>query len=113
MRWTLGGLVLLIVALTSGAVAVLTLGRCAPNSGVDDLGCVLSRGFRLATLGGCASLIALTLGTFACVITRKGQQWGWFAIFLSVTVSLGAAIALILVISNTPLSESMRDTVFF
>ncbi len=92
MKRGLGLLAWLTLAFVGALIALSAFGRCASDA--SNLPCILMLGYfsLFAIVGSC--LAALFLGVTACRAASQSHQWGWFSLFLSLTVlvDIGALI---------------------
>lgn len=79
-----GLLAWLTLAFVGALIALNAFGRCASDA--SNLPCILMLSYfsLFAIVGGC--LTALFLGVTACRAASQSHQWGWFSLFLSLTV---------------------------
>jgi Na+/H+-dicarboxylate symporter len=84
MKQALGHLAWLTLAFAGGLIAVSAFERCAPDANILPCTIVFGYFLLLAVVGSC--LTALFLGVTACRAAQQSHRWGWFGLFLSLTV---------------------------
>jgi len=110
MKLGLGLLAALTLAFTGGLIALIAFGRCGNDA--NNLPCSLMLGMLAFALILGSALTAVALGIAMCRAASRSQRWGWFGVFLALTMSIAAAPSLILIILNVPLFQSIVNTIY-